>query len=330
VITHLASLADVVWRMVESYGQDPLPLFQEHGFDHDTVPHPNRRISEPAFLALWEAAEALVDDPCCGLRATQCWHPSHLHALGYGWLASTSLRTALGRLARYIKIVTSNADMAITNTEEGVSLTFSPNERRKETASLAGMEPALVTSMCRVNYGVTLDPVQVRLGHPAPACAGDYSAYYRCPVAFDTGEYSLVLPTDAVDKPLAGANPHLAELNDQVVQRYLDDLRGNEITEQVKRIIAEELPSGCVSDETVARILFMGPRTLQRRLKQRSISFRQLLQQTRRVLADRYLAEGNYSATEIAFMLGFSDISTFSRAYKQWTGVSPAAIPSQP
>lgn len=324
MITHLASLADLVWRMVESYGKDPLPLFRDHRIDPETAKDPNRRISEPSFLKLWKAAEDLVGDPCCDLKAAQCWHPSHLHALGYAWLASTSLRSGLQRLARYVPIVSSDAALGIANTDGGVLVTFSPNEKRRECASLAGLGPALVTLMCRVNYGDTLDPVKIRFGHPAPLCAGDYFAYYRCPVEFDAGEYSLVLPSEAVDKHLASANPHLAELNDQVVQRYLEDRGKDEITDKVKKAIAEELPSGNVSADVVARILFMSPRTLQRRLKQKGTTFRHLVQQTRRELAKQYLAAGKYTATEISFMLGFSEISAFSRAYKQWTGMSPA------
>jgi AraC-like DNA-binding protein len=132
-----------------------------------------------------------------------------------------------------------------------------------------------------------------------------------------------VLPADVVDKRLGGANPHLAALNDHVVQRYLEELGQDEITQKVKKVITEELPSGRVSDDTVARILFMSPRTLQRKLRQQGTTFRRLVLATRRALAEQYLAEGRYTATEISFMLGFSEVSAFSRAYRGWTGASP-------
>jgi AraC-like DNA-binding protein len=127
-----------------------------------------------------------------------------------------------------------------------------------------------------------------------------------------------------IDKPLIGANPQFPRLNDQMMIEYLAKLDKDNIIDRVRAVIIDILPSGRVDDERVAEHLSMSVRNLQRRLKARETTFRQLLEGIRKDLALTYVLDADIELVEVAFFLGFSDQSAFSRAFKRWTGRTPS------
>jgi AraC-like DNA-binding protein len=182
---------------------------------------------------------------------------------------------------------------------------------------------AILMSMCRVNLSQDFNPVSVRFVHPAPPCAGDFFAYFRAPVTFDAEINCLALPSDHVDLPLQGYNPELLRLHDEIMVRHLVQLGQDDIVHRVQSVILDMLPSGQISDEKAARRINMSVRSLQRSLKKKATTFGTLLDGVRRELADDYVRDPNMALAEIAFVLGFSEQSAFTRAFKRWTGVTP-------
>jgi AraC-like DNA-binding protein len=110
-----------------------------------------------------------------------------------------------------------------------------------------------------------------------------------------------------------------------VLVRYLARLERSRVSARVQRALLEALPDGAPSKPAIARSLGMSARNLQRHLAAEGTSFKEVLSQARIGLARQYVAERRLSVTEIAFILGFADTSTFSRAFKRWTGKSPRA-----
>jgi AraC-like DNA-binding protein len=113
---------------------------------------------------------------------------------------------------------------------------------------------------------------------------------------------------------------------DQYIIRYLAELDKNNIVQRVKGAIIDMLPSGGVCDEKVAQQLNMSTRSLQRKLQDVSTTFSKLLDEVRQEIAEHYIHDPTVSLTEIAFILGYSEYSSFWRAYKRWTQTSPSAI----
>ncbi len=130
----------------------------------------------------------------------------------------------------------------------------------------------------------------------------------------------------AGDRPLPAPNRELAPANDQILAAFLAKLQGDDLVTRVKKAIANELPSGSPSEEFIAKAVYMSPRSLRRLLSSASTTYSQLLDAVRRELAEQYLANSAESLTEIAFLLGFSELSAFSRAFARWTGQSPSAF----
>jgi AraC-like DNA-binding protein len=133
----------------------------------------------------------------------------------------------------------------------------------------------------------------------------------------------LELARRDVDAPLPAGNAELARQNDEIVVRYLARLATARVSSRVQQALLEALPDGAPSKEAIARKVAMSPRNLQRHLAHEGTSFKTLLNDARVHLARNYIEEGRLSVTEIAFVLGFADTSTFSRAFKRWTGMSP-------
>jgi AraC-like DNA-binding protein len=323
-LTSRAPLAKIAWKLLEEYGHDPAPLFHDVGLNPNLYNNPDARMSYEIADNLWRKTSDLIDDPCFGLRAVKHWHPSLYGALGYAWLASSSLRTGFNRFDRYVHIVSEFLDFQLEETNKGFLVTFIPKPFIMDIPGRADATLAIFIRMCRINAGEEFNPLQVTLAHEEHSCSGQHFAYFRCPIEFNADTYSFTLPLETMDKQLDGSNPQLALLNDQLMIRALAKLSRDNIEQRVKASIIEQLPSGDVSQEKVADALHMSVRNLQRKLKNMNTTFRELLDEIRSDLAKKYVTTSEANINEITFLLGFSESSSFSRAYKRWHGLTPS------
>lgn len=324
-LTYSAPAVDITLKIIESFGIDPDPLLRELAIDPGLVSDPNARFRYTQIDDLWYKAVERVGDETFGLRAARYWHPSHLGALGYAWLSSSSLRTALNRFARYMRVLTEGAELELRETDDIFSVVLSYKEISRQQSTRTDSFMAMLVAMIRCNYGDDFHPLSVSFSHPAPADSGPYYELFRCPVYFEAEENSFDLSVEDVDKRLRGSNPQLAQLNDQVMIEYLARLDKDNVIERVKAEILNQLPSGRISDSTVAEALYLNVRTMQRRLQQEGTTFKTLLNEVRQDLADTYIRDSRLTLNEISFLLGFSEISSFSRAFKRWKGKAPSA-----
>lgn len=321
--TGLAKTLEIAWALLESYDIEPRPLFEHAGIDPKLMRDLSARVSQTKLDKLWFKIAEEIDDPCFGLKLGKFWHPSYMHALGYAWLASSTLRSALGRLVRYIHVVNQGVEITLSETDQLVTVSWiSPSPTGADYWRADGAL-SIIMRMCRANYGDNLDPVEVSLRHGKPTCAGDFFSYFRCPVSFD-GEFDgLVLTRESVEKNLPGANPLMSQLNDNEMIKYLAKLNADDIIQRTKAEIIKQLPDGRASDNIIADSLHMSSRTLQRKLNENGTTFKKLLTDVRKELAMKYIQNRQITLTELSFQLGFSEVSAFSRAFKQWTGNAP-------
>lgn len=122
IATSLASMARPFWRLLKLYGLDPTFVFREAGLDPALMDKPRERFRIGRRVAAWAKAAELVNDPCFGLRVAEVWSPTDLHALGYAFFASSTLRTALGRLSRYAHVL--NDVLGLDLDDDGDQVTF--------------------------------------------------------------------------------------------------------------------------------------------------------------------------------------------------------------
>jgi AraC-like DNA-binding protein len=322
--TNNASQLHVLWNILESYRIDPEPLFWEMGLNPGVMKQGGGRYRIDNIDNLWRMASEVIDDPCFGLKASALWHPSNFGALAYAMLASNTLRAALERLDRYHRVISDEEFTKLDETEEGLRLTLLRSHEKRDIPERNDAALALILSMCRVNYVEDLAPVSVTFTHPMPPCSAKFFEYFRSPVFFDAPADSLTLSIEVVDKHLPGSHPQLVELHDQIMIEYLARLDQEHISQAVKAVIVDQLPSGNITDESVSRAMNMSSRNLQRQLESSGTTFNTLLNEIRQDLAKKYLRDQQICLTEIAFLLGFSESSAFSRAFKRWMGVTPS------
>jgi AraC-like DNA-binding protein len=328
--TFLATMGQVFVRLVEMYGIDARALLREAGVDPAALRDPSARIPSTFWDTAGAKAVALIPDPAFALRAARCWHPSNLGALGHAWLASSTLRTGLERLQRYSRVLGEKAELKITNTREGLRFVYD-HRRRDPVLRAIGSDfvMSLVVDMCRMNYGASLRPVEVRLSRAKPGDIEPYRHFYGCPIHFETNEDSFLLSARVADEPLHTANRQLAGILDSILTAQLAALDKDNIPARCKSSVLEQLTSGEVSENDMARQLHMSRRTLQRKLAESNTTYQKLVDDTRRDLALRYIEDAGKSITDVTFLLGFSGQSAFTRAFKRWTGMSPTTYREQ-
>ncbi|WP_150781906.1 AraC family transcriptional regulator [Pseudomonas fluorescens] len=322
--TFLASFGMVGVRIIDSYGLKS----RRFASRLETSPHAvanNTRLSTDLVDAGFINAMTLITDPAFGLRAAECWHPSDLQALGYAWLSSGSLHTALGRLQRYIGIFAGRATLDCTDTEEGVCMTY--DSGRGNTAvgyAMADFGLSLIVGMCRTNLRGPLPLCSVHLKRPSPSDRSPYERFFECEVVFEAESDSVVLPWKVLNRTLPTANAEFAQFFDDILVSELTRLSGSDLVMRCRRFLLENMSRGEPSEDRLAEAMAMSRRSLQRKLAERGVSYRILLDRLRHDLAKRYLITPSTSLTEIAFLLGFSEQSAFARAFKRWQGISPS------
>ncbi len=314
----------ILWRTIESYGIDPAPLFAAEDINVKLPIDPGVRVPFVKIDRIRAKTLSLTGDEALGLRAASVYVPSQLGALGYAWQASLTLRKACSRLQRFSRVVNERAVVQVEDKDRCMVVSLkldvpSENETVRDDSALS-----MVTMMCRLVSGDQFRLQAVNFKHPEPRDIKPYFEYFGCQLNFDQAENQLLIPLSLVDEVLAGANPELAMLNDQVVIRRLALLDRSDIVARVQSELLDQLPNGNISDDSVAASLHMSVRTMHRKLTNADSNFRSLLVETRRNLAEQYILDNSLTLTEISLLLGFSEPSSFSRAFKSWTGTAPS------
>ncbi len=321
----LGSVAALIAQTLRSYDCDPAPLLKATGIDLGRTPGDGTRYPVERMQQLWQLAVDASSDACFGFVTGEQLQPAALHGLGFSWLASDTLRDALNRLVRFSRLISTAANIQLEDSTDGVELLLMP-PTGVESFVHASLDAGLTgfLHMCRITAGDRISPSQVTLNRPKPACTKRIEAFFRCPVQYNADCYSLCFNKQLVDTPLINANPELARINDQAVVDYLARFDRDSITMQVRSSIIERLHDGTPNQETIAESLHVSLRSLQRKLNKEETNFKTLLESTRQELALHYIRETHRTIGEITYLLGFSEPSNFTRAFKRWTGKTPA------
>ena len=321
----LGSVAALIEQTLRHYQCEPAALFLQAGIDIERINDPAARFPLTRMQKLWRYAVDETGDPCFGLAAGELLQPAALHGLGLAWLASDTLCDGLARLTRFSRLISTAATVQLEQTGDSVDLTVLPpaDLQNFEYAALdAGM--AFFLRMCRITGGPDISPVRVALMRPRPACAERFTAFFNAPVEYGADTNLLSFSSDQAHISLPYANSELARINDQSVVDYLARFDHDSIAMRVRATIIERLPDGTPSQGNIAELLHVSMRSLQRRLNNENTNFKELLEGTRHELALQYIREPHRTIGEITYLLGFSEPSNFSRAFRRWTGMSPA------
>jgi AraC-like DNA-binding protein len=321
----------MVAKAFESFQKDSGKLFERAGLDPAKLGDPDARYPYRGMQRLWQHAVEETGDPSFGLVVARCWHPTSLHALGYSWMASTSLRDAMERMARYVRLVSSAATVRLVEHDQVVEFRMELESGCEPLPAYESVDAAMATlvHMCRISYGEDFNPLRVRLRRPAPADPRPFETLFRAPIAFSAEGNVLDFAKADLESHLLTSNPALAAANDRVIAEYLLRFERSSVATRVRARLIAQLPAGRVDQESVAAALHMTQRTMQRRLRREGTSYKTLLEDVRRELALEYARQAHLSVNEMTYLLGYSEPGSLSRAFKRWTGCSPSGYRAQ-
>jgi AraC-like DNA-binding protein len=320
----IAGWAIAVAQALDARGLDSRAIFGQAGIDLNAARKPTARFPASRMSRVYDLAEEATDDPSFGLSIAEYVHPTSLHALGFSLFASSTLESFCRRVVRYFRLVTTNAECQFERTASECRLVMVPTIDRQEYYPQDAWMATLVRFIREI-YRPDFAPQGVCLRRPRPKLnLHRFEELFRTTVDYACDANRLIFDPRDMQVPLPAANAELARQNDAVVMALLARMDRDDIIVRVRSLFVELLPSGDCSKETVAARLNMSERSLQSKLAARDTSYRNLLNETRRELAEQYIRQGLHSVSEVTYLLGFADVSSFSRAFRSWTGASPS------
>ncbi|MDO9234670.1 MAG: AraC family transcriptional regulator [Aquabacterium sp.] len=315
------TMVRVLRLYLQAQGVDPQEVLPK-GLQLDDANKLGRFSAEAYCQLLIKAAERL-QDPLLGLHLGQTIEPTHLGALGYVMLACENLGAALMRIQRYHRLLHDINPIAHQLGGDTLELQWGVAHGKPgalfDEAGLTG-----IVQFGRSLSGHKLPLHQVDFVNPAPADKRPYTAYFGCPVRFDQPMTRLVIPLSSLAAPLRQSDPTLLKLMEAQVDAAMAQLpQAGDLAEMTQRVIAHLAPHGMPELEQVANELRLSPRVFYRRLAEQGLSFRDLREAALQQVGELHLRDPRLTLAEVGALLGYSEQSAFSRAFKRWTGMSP-------
>lgn len=322
--TAAGGIARAAYALALTKKMNPEPLLKPAGLNLKQVENPNARIGVKNQIAFLNMVADALRDESLGFRLAKRLDLRELGLLYYVPASSEQLGAAMRKVARYSSI--HNEGVKITLREgSSMSVTFEYVDvaRRDDRHQIEFFAVTLVR-IARQLTGRGLMPARVCFIHRRNDIPADFKAFFGSVLAFGQDVDEIAFPAMSAQIPIASADPYLNAL----LLKYLEEAttrrryRPSDWRLKVENAIVPLLPHGQAQLPEVANRLGLSQRTLARRLQEEGLTFIELLDDLRYKLAERYLQEGDLPATEIAWLLGYSEPSSFSHAFKRWTGTT--------
>jgi AraC-like DNA-binding protein len=325
-------IARLVYALLRESDIRPAPLLSKAGLTVDQIGNHSARVKVQSQIKLLSlAAEALKDD-VLGFHLAKNFELREIGLLYYVLASSDTLADAMHKAERYSGI-----------TNEGISLKFGTRRETTITFSYVRVERRLdrqqiefwLTALVRLIRQLTnrrLLPSRISLAHHRAKTPPEVRSFLGCEIEFGSNVDEIAFPASVKLMPVVSADPHLNELLIKYCEETLADRgpdRRTTLRSKVENAIAVLLPHGKAGATEVARRLGMSHRTLARRLALEAVTYSGILDELKIDLANGYLRHGDLPISQIAWLLGYREVSSFTHAFKRWTGKTPRQLRSQ-
>ncbi|MFN8547453.1 MAG: AraC family transcriptional regulator ligand-binding domain-containing protein [Candidatus Eisenbacteria bacterium] len=311
-------------RTAEERGVATADLLAEAGLSIAFLEDPDARIAAPVVLALWNALRERSNDPALQLYAPTTLPFGAYRVIDYLCAASSTVAECVGRFARFFSLIAPAVVVRVDQDGPWHCMSLAREDGGPVPPIYVDYVFAAFVRRVRARIRRELRPSRIEFRQPAPPESDVYETVFEAPVLFGTPHDRICFDQEEWDAEIDTADAMLArvlEEHAEILTRRAPKANENFVREVERAIAAAPPEGGSIGD--IARALNMSARTLQRKLIELGTTFRTVAEGVRGQLAQEYLDDPKVGIAEVAFMLGFSDQSSFNRAFRRWTGMSP-------
>jgi AraC-like DNA-binding protein len=278
---------------------------------------PRRLLGEMVFSAIGRTGDGAL-----GLHAGERIESSDFGVMDRAVHACANVRAALACVARYMRLMDDGAEARLVE-KGGQAIWQIRNVTPPVFHATNDFQVAVSLTNLR-RLGMCEAPREIHVHHPQAAYAEEYARVFECPVRFGMEHNGLVFSRSVLDQPVPTANPEAFSIFDVTAARRVAQLdRTEKMSQRVRKLLLYRLGRESVSIIGISALLHVSQATLRRRLEEEGTTYKAMLDEQRRRLAELYIAESHVSMNEISSLLGFSTQSAFGRAFRRWNRSSP-------
>jgi len=320
-LTDSGTLVRLAYKGLVNLGVDADEVLRRSGLDPTELYQANLRTKFSGQPRFWKAAVELSGDPCIGLHLGEEMPVYKGQILEYLFLSSQTFGDGLRRVLNYQRLISDALHGQVTETPSPC-LTSYFSEHQHATSHLAeAMVLGLIKGFQAVTDGI-FKPEKIVFNHPPNTDIAEYQRIFQCPVEFNAKSFQLFFPASMLSYRSLYAEPELLNLHIQAADQHLAVLQQQDLITEVRSQLGALLESGETTLANVANRLGVTPRHLRHQLDLAGTSFQRLLNDYRHRLARRLLSQTDEGISEIVYLTGFSEPSTFYRAFRRWEGTT--------
>jgi len=296
------------------------------GIDPSTVGQPTVSLDLSSYCALFEEAARETGDDNFGLWFGNNFKPRDLGLIGYAAVSSPTLGSALENFVQLFAHHQQSTTMRLTEPEPGLAsleyqITVPDILARRQDAELS---LGMFLNIMRENLGTLWSPLEVHFEHPKPEAWRAHESAFDAPVYFSQSTNALIFRKELFPRPMPAPDLKLLSIARMCLQSVgVHEVPRQSLADRVRTEIRARLAHGYPALEDVSEALQISPNAIQREFRAAQSSYKDAVEEVRRSLAFVYLRQRELPLSEIAFLLGYSELSAFSRAFTRWTGASP-------
>ena len=321
-LTDSGTLVRMAYQGLVNMNVDADEVLRRCGLDPAQLYKPNLRTHFSAQPLFWQAAVELSGDPCIGLHLGENMPVYKGQILEYLLLSSTTFGDGLKRVLSYQRLISDAMHGQITESPAPY-LTNYFSEHRYLTPPRA---EAMVVSLIRFLQSVSDDkfkPTKICFTHNAQTDISEYERVFQCPVVFNHSQFKLYFKPEILSYRSPYAEPELLSMHMQNADQHMELLEKRDLILEVRNQVGALLESGDISLETISQQLSISPRQLRHQLNLAGTSLQRIINHYRQSLSKQLLSQTDETIAEIVYLTGFSEPSTFYRAFKRWEGMTP-------
>ncbi|MBZ6074983.1 AraC family transcriptional regulator [Microvirga puerhi] len=321
---HIGAAIEIV-PTLRDFGIDPDPIIRQVGLEPSLFSDSDNMVQQTAMNRLLPLCVTRTSCSHFGLLVGKRATIRSLGLVGRLMQHSETVSDAVNTLVSHMQVQDRVVVPSFTINDDIALLTLSVYRPQTESANqISDITLAATVNALRSLCGASWNPTEVFLPRTAPRDREPFWRHYLAPVRFNHDTATIAFPKQDLDIRITGADPLLRDMLEQRIQQ-LAGPQGMDIKDDIRRLLRTRLGNGPCSADEIAKVFAMHRRTLSRHLRDGGVTYRALTSEMRFDIARQMIENTDVSLSEIALILGYSELSAFTRAFRSWSGQTPSA-----